>query len=345
MPATSLPSTNQWRAHFKSRGIDEETARLYLSYIRSLVKKKVPVIFDREHLANLLGRTRQFLATASTTPHYFYRSFNIPKRSGGVRSIDAPYRSLLECQRWINDNILTPIPVHRSASAYLRNKSIRDNVAPHLGPREVLTIDLQNFFPSIPLARVIAVFLEIGYTKEVSLTLARLCCLGGVLPQGAPTSPTLSNIICRRLDNRIARLAAKVELSYTRYADDICLSGQRIPDGFAGSLSRIVKSEGFAINDKKTRRYSAANNVKMVTGLNVAANAPKLPRSFKRDVSLALYHINKHGLRSHLAKLKIHDPAYLDRLFGKIGYWLFIEPENQRANTFRQLLLDLLSRR
>jgi len=345
VPAPPLPSVSQWRSHFKSRGIDEETSRLYLSYIRPLAKKCVPVIFDREHLAKLLGRTEAFLATACSAPRHFYRNFSIPKRSGGVRAIDAPYKSLLECQRWISSNILDSIPVHRSASGYIQKKSIKDNASPHLGPKEVVTIDLKDFFPSIPLARVIAVFREIGYTREVSLALARLCCLNGALPQGAPTSPPLSNIICRHLDSRIARLAAKLNLSYTRYADDICLSGLHVPNGIIGSVDRIAASEGFTINTKKTRRYSATNNFKVVTGLNVAANELRVPKGFKRNASLALYHIDKHGLRSHLAKLKITDPAYLDRLFGKIGYWLFIEPEDQKANRFRQLLLGLMNQR
>lgn len=314
-----------------------------MSYIRPLHKKKAPVIFSREHLAKLLGRTEAFVAAASLKPNYFYRNFEIPKRSGKKRAISAPFPSLLECQRWINNHILSPLPVHKSARGYIRSKSIVDHAQPHLGPKEVLTVDLKDFFPSISLARVIALFREIGYTKDVSLTLAKLCCLNSALPQGAPTSPTLSNIICRRFDSRIAKMCQKLGVTYTRYADDLCFSGDTIPDSLLHSVNKIAISEGFAINPQKTRTHSRNSTHKLVTGLNVAFDELRLPKAYKRSISLDLYHIEAHGLISHLAKRKIHDPSYLSTLLGKVGYWLQIEPGNKKAERYKEILKQYIA--
>lgn len=343
MSATLLPSPAQWKSHFQTRGVDDDAVSTYLSYIRPLHKKKVPVIFSREHLAKLLGRTEGFLSTASLRPGYFYRSFEISKRSGAKRIINAPYHSLLECHRWINNHILTRLPVHGAARGYVRKKSIVDHALPHVGSKEVLTVDLQDFFPSINFARVLAIFLDIGYTRDVSITLARLCCLEDALPQGAPTSPNLSNIVCRRMDFRLSRMCQKLGVSYTRYADDLCFSADRIPTSLLQSLNSIILGEGFEINQNKTRMHSGKSNRKMVTGLNVAHSEIRLPKDFKRAISLELYHIESHGLLSHLAKRKITDPAYLAKLLGRIGYWLQIETGNSEAIRYKEILKKFIS--
>ena len=343
MSANLFPTPSKWRFHFKSRGLDEETISTYLTYLRPLYKKGVPVIFTREHLAKLLGRTESFVAAASLRPRYFYRSFEIPKRSGKKRLISAPFASLLSCQRWINNQILSKLPIHEAASGYVHGKSIIDHAQPHLGDKEVLTLDLKDFFPSISLARVIALFRDVGYTHSISLTLAKLCCLDNCLPQGAPTSPALSNIICCRLDDRISVLCKKLNVSYSRYADDLCFSANTLPRSFPRMIGNLVKSEGFLINNQKTRKYERNNTLKRVTGLNVAFDDLRLPKKFKRQISLDLHHIEAHGLLSHLAKRKIHDPSYLSRLLGKVVYWLHIEPENEKAESYKRILLGHIS--
>ena len=343
MPATNLPTTNQWRWHFKSRGLDKETIDLYISFIRPLVKKNVPVIFDLEHLALLLGRTKGYLTTAASAAECFYRKFEIPKKSGGKRTIHAPHQSLLYCQQWINNNILSQLPKHGCAVGYVQGLSVRNHASPHLGSKEVLVVDLKDFFPSIKLPRVISLFRILGYTAEVSVVLAKLCCLNGMLPQGAATSPSLSNLICRRLDSRLASLSAKVGASYTRYADDMCFSAEHLPQSFPIFVNKICSEEGFALNTKKTRRYSKTSNLQIVTGINVSADKLRLPKAYTRDLKLQLYHINKHGLLSHMAKRKIKGQNYLETLLGKVEYWTFIEPENPDAIRYKEQLLSLLS--
>lgn len=342
MPAPTLPSARQWNTFFITRGVDEATAKTYLTYIRPLVKNRVPVIFDREHLAKLLGRTEHYLAAASFAPHYFYRNFTIPKRTGGKREIRAPYLSLLECQRWINDNILSALIPHASATGYVTGRSIRDHASPHVNADFVLTIDLENFFPTIDFSRVISVFRGLGYSGQVSLSLAKLCCLDNVLPQGAPTSPSLSNIVCKRLDEKLEHISVELGLRYTRYADDMCFSGAEIKKHNLNEIKKIVNSEGFRVKKTKTHLHAPQSNLKLVTGVNVALGKLSLPKPYKRAISTDLYHIEKHGLRSHLAKRKIRDPNYLQTLLGKVGYWLFIEPDNKHAQHYRQVLTKFI---
>ena len=343
MPATNYPSIGQWRQYFKSRGLDKETVDLYISFVRPIVKKDIPVIFDVEHLAMLLGRTKGYLMTAISATECFYRKFEIPKRSGGKRTIQAPHHSLLVCQQWINSFILSRLPKHQCAVGYATGLSVRDHASPHLGSKEVLVVDMKDFFPSIKLSRVISLFRGLGYTMDVSIALARLCCLNGVLPQGAATSPSISNLICRRLDSRLASLSTKAGASYTRYADDMCFSAGHLRQSFLVFVNKVCSEEGFTLNTKKTRRYSAAANLQLVTGLNVSADKLRLPKSYTRNLQLHLYHIEKHGLLSHMAIRKIKVQNYLEKLLGKVEYWTFIEPENSDAMRYKEMLRHQLS--
>jgi hypothetical protein len=322
--------------------VDKDVIEKYITYIRPLCKRNVPVIFDWEHLGRLLGRTDRFIATAVASPDHFYRTFKIPKRSGGQREIKAPYKSLLECQRWIHNEILCKLATHSAAIGYIRGKSILNYVTPHSNFEKIYITDLENFFPSITFARVINLFLNIGYSNQVSFALAKLCCLGDSLPQGAATSPAISNIICKSLDSRLYHYSNKNSIIYTRYVDDLCFSGNNIDTKFRQIVSKIIKSEGFTINFKKTRIYQDTSNLKIITGINIASGQPKLPKSYTRDLKLALYHIEKHGFRSHVAKMKIHKSTYLQHLLGKINYWLFVEPNNAIAIKYKKILMQLL---
>lgn len=262
---------------------------------------------------------------------------------GGTREICAPYVSLLECQRWINENILSAVATHECAVGYVIGRSIKNHALPHLGAKAVLTIDIEKFFPTIRFPRVVAIFHQLGYSTEVSTSLARLCCLDGVLPQGAPTSPALSNIVCNSLDRKLAKLSIEANLNYTRYADDMCFSGDHVSRNSLRLIEKTLASEGFKLNKTKTRLHSTFNNLKVVTGINVALEKLSLPKPFKREISKDLYHIEKYGLQSHLAKRKIRDASYLQSLLGKVGYWLFIEPDNLHAQHYRQVLMRFLS--
>ena len=342
MSAPKKYTVSQWRNFFKSRGVDDEAISVYLKYIEPLLRKDLPIIFDREHLSLLLGREQKFLSAVLASPNSFYRFFEIKKRAGGTRNISAPYKSLLECQKWILKNILNKIKINDSAMGYVANKSIKDHADPHVGDKDVLVIDFKNFFPSIRIGRVIKFFSSLGYTKDVSLMLSKICCLDDCLAQGAATSPMLSNLICRRLDARLSTFAEAYDLQYTRYADDLCFSGKDIPERFFRLITKICSQEAFSLNDAKCRIYRKGNTNKIVTGLNISGERVTLPKKYIRELGLALYHIEKHGYISHISKKKIHAPGYLHQLLGKVNYWNFIDPENKSAIKYKKMLVELI---
>lgn len=266
-----------WENEFLDRGISPELVQYYKPYVENLLSAGVPVIFEFEHLAKLLGFNLSYLASAINATNVQYRRFEIPKRRGGKREIAAPYPALLSCQRWINQNILSHVPVHNSAHGFVSGRSIVTNAQQHIGSTCVLNLDLTDFFHSINLNQVMQTFLQIGYMNNVAFYLASLCTLDNHLPQGAATSPALSNIIARHFDNRISNLSASYNLKYTRYADDMTCSGENIPQSFIQIVNDISVECGFMLNHNKTKLYQGPKR-KIVTGLVLGDNGLTLPR-------------------------------------------------------------------
>lgn len=330
----------RWSAFFVSKGINESIQTRYIEYIKVLANNDVPIIFDYNHLRFLMGRSSIYFASAVNSPENHYRSFKIKKRNGGFREILAPYPALLEMQYWIYHNILKKIPVSSYSHGFVRKRSIITNAKIHLNQKELLKLDLKDFFPSININRIIYVFKSLGYSNQVAFYLASLCSYNDFLPQGAPTSPYLSNVIARHLDNRLIGLSKQYKLRYTRYADDLTFSGDSIPAKLIDYISNIVKEEGFTVNSDKTRLYKNGGK-RIVTGISVIGSKLQLPKDYKRNLRQELYFIMKYGYESHVKKLKIRKSNYLDVILGKVNFWLSIEPSNQFALDARSQLLEI----
>ena len=327
----------KWRTYFVDRGIKEETSSQYIEYIDSLLENNVPIIFNFDHLCLLLGRTNEYLSSVVNSPESHYREFSIKKRKGGYRKINAPYPALLEMQYWIYNNILKKISINSSAHGFVHKKSILTNSKIHLEQNHLLKLDLTDFFPSIEINRIIFIFKQLGYTSRVSFYLASICCYEESLPQGAPTSPVLSNIVSRKLDSRLIKFSKKFELKYTRYADDLTFSGKRIPAKFIEYISTIVSDEGFEVNHSKTRLYQSRSK-RIVTGISVLGKELKVPREYKRKLKQELHFIRKFGFESHVSKKKIRKHNYLFSITGKVNFWLSVEPKNQFALDSKDML-------
>ena len=215
--------------------------------------------------------------------HYSYRV--LTKRYGNIRLIEAPKSRLKKLQRQILSRILEKIPSHSAAHGFIKGRSIKTFVEPHVGQRVVLRMDLRDFFPSISGARIQAVFRTAGYPETVADLLAGICTNASPrdvwkgadgfevnptalreartlyarpnLPQGAPTSPALANICAYRVDCRLAGLAKAVGAVYTRYADDLAFSGgedfERRVERFSTHAAVILHEEGFHVHHRKTR--------------------------------------------------------------------------------------------
>jgi retron-type reverse transcriptase len=284
-----------------------------------LARAALPALHDAQQLAQAMGLSLQelrFLAfdrRVSRISHY--RRFAMPKKTGGERIISAPMPRLKRSQYWVLDNVLARAPVHPAAHGFLKGRSIVSNAAPHVAQAVVINVDLKDFFPSIEMRRVAGVFGQLGYSKQVATTLALLCTEAAteevtvdgenffvaqgarVLPQGAPTSPALTNILCRRLDARLQGAAAKLGFTYTRYADDLTFSGPENMRKLAGKLlwrvRQIVVDEGFTPHPQK-QHVMRASQRQSVTGI-VVNEKPTIERGTLRRFRATLFQVEKDG--------------------------------------------------
>jgi len=323
-------SLKLWKKFFIERGVRDDLQSIYLKYIKVLAQTKSPVIFELEHLSTIIGVEYFQLCKMIAKPDSFYRQFSIKKRNGDERELSSPYPSLLKCQDWIYNNILSQQVVHSCAQGFVQSRSIITNATPHLDAKALLKMDLKDFFPSIPINWVISYFKKLGYADNVSYYLARLCCYNDHLPQGASTSPCLSNLLLFSFDNRLQKLSEKFGLNYTRYADDLTFSGDYISFKFANIVSKVVSDYGLSVNESKTR-LSTKQGKRIVTGISVSGAELKLPRDKKREIRKEIYFIKNFGLMSHVSKVKVSKPNYLESLEGRLVFWLQVEPNNDFA--------------
>ncbi len=243
-----------------------------------------------------------------------YNTFEIPKKSGGVRQINAPDESLKDVQSrlayalWEHQEAINAENNIRSnvSHAFEKKKSIFTNAQIHHNKRFVVNIDLKDFFDSFHFGRVCGFFEKNKYYElphEVAVTIAQLSCYKRKLPQGAPTSPIITNIMCQILDNHILGIAKKYHLDYTRYADDLTFSTNNKTfmskwEDFYCELEKEITRSGFAINQKKTR-VQFKDSKQVVTGLvvnkkiSVDHNYYKQVRAMAHSLySTGKYHVN-----------------------------------------------------
>lgn len=286
-------------------------------YAHNLLKLGLPVIFDKNHLAALLGCSMDELAAMMVgLEEHYYHEVKIPKKNGGLRILKVPAFRLKVIQRWILDNILKKMHVSECANGFCKKKSIVTNASVHIGKKCLINMDLKDFFPSIKQNKIFLIFYYYGYTTEVSYLLSRLCTCSGELPQGAPTSPYLSNIACLKLDKRLSGLAEKYKADYSRYADDISISADTDISNMVDIVKRIVKEENFLVNDKKTR-VSFNYQKQEVTGLIVNGNQVRIEKKYLKKLKQEIYYCKKYGVEDHLKHINCDKRFYREHIYGK----------------------------
>jgi RNA-directed DNA polymerase len=285
----------------------------------------------------------------------------VPKKSGGERTLSAPHKSLAAAQQWIFDNIVTKLPTEPAAHGFISGRSILTNATPHVGQAVVINADLENFFPTITFCRVRSVFHRLGYSGAVATILALLCteCPRRTarfdnknyhvatgprgLPQGACTSPGLSNQVARRLDRRLTGLAKRLGLTYTRYADDLTFSGplplpvaskpteasaepaakKRQGIGYLmARLRHIAEDEGFRIKETKSR-VLPRSAAQMVTGVVVNVK-PSIRRAEIRRLRAMLHRARTEGLETQNREKRANFRSWIE---GKIAYVAMVRPD------------------
>lgn len=289
-----------------------------LSYAENLLSRNLPVLFDENHVNAVLQMWNLKF------PCYTVFMIVGEKRN---REITAPSKKLKLRQRWILDEILERESVSACCHGFVRGRSIVTNAGEHIGKRQILAMDIKDFFPSIKEPQIIRIFRDMGYSASAAARLADICCYAGELPQGAPTSPYLANLRCRGLDSRLEEIALKYGLSYTRYADDMTFSGDRELDFLIPLVEKELLQYGFVSNCVKTRIYKEKDR-KIVTGLLVKEDGLRIPKQFKRKLKQEIYYCKKFGVSTHLQNTQGN--AYVnfrEYLYGKAYYIKMVEPE------------------
>jgi retron-type reverse transcriptase len=304
-----------------------------------VAKKKLPALASAKEVFALLGiaddAAFKKLCRAGTAAGAPYVEFEIDKANGSKRPIAAPRAPLRKVQRTILREILDKIPLHDAAHGFVKGRSTVTNAKPHEKAALVVKVDLIDFFPTLHFRRVRGIFNQFGYSEKVAHTLASLCTYRpvldkkfvawpGVLPQGAPTSPALANIACRRMDARLDALAKKSGAKYTRYADDLTFSFEKEParlGKFLWWVDQICHQEGFSENARK-RRILRKKNQQRVTGIIVNSGL-FIPRKDRHRFRALLHNVQKNGLDAEAKGNK----DFRSYLLGFAAYVKMVQPE------------------
>ena len=343
-----------WRFGLFGRRDPRTYARkdVHLKYTGKIVRRLNPPLADVDALVELLGLESEDalapLMRAGESAGSPYVAFTIPKANGASRTIHAPRKELKAVQRTVLREILSRIPTHDACHGFSKGRSVVTNAAPHLRAKIVVRIDLIDFFPSIHYRRVLGLFRQYGYPPAVAAALAGLtthrpvledgkAVWPGVLPQGAPTSPAIANLVCRRLDARLTALAKGAGAKYTRYADDLSFSFPAEPKlglgRFLWWVDQICQAEGFHENPVKRRIYRR-HTQQRVTGI-VVNDKLTIPRARRRRFRALLAHCKKEGL----AAMVKEQPGLRAELAGFVAYVHMVQPD--LAETLKAQVLAL----
>lgn len=338
-------------------------------YTKFLEERNYPVLFSLPHLAVAMGVESNFIKVLigeNEDSEYLlqslqykalkYNHFFIKKKRGAYREIMAPHKDLKYIQKWLLFNILSKYPLQKSCKAFRTGISIKDNATVHENAKVILKVDLLKFYDTITEKRVFGVFEKMGYARNLSYSLAKLCTAEHhekywtdfkqneklilsdlfeqrppILPQGAPTSPALANIVATKMDKRFDALAKKMQFSYSRYADDLTFSIKEVGKLPPLQLIRkIIKEENFFVNDEKTT-YMRKGSKQYVTGLTIS-NDVHTSRKYRKKIARHIHFCRKYGVENHLLVNVEEFPSYSplkfhDWLYGHICFIHSIDKE------------------
>lgn len=353
----------------KEQNKSQEFIDACIEYAQNLCEKDFPVIFSIENLAmfmgiqakylrNLIGDGKNNIIYEYEHKNKRYNYFKLKKRNGKFREIMSPSKELKYIQKWILVNILEKYTLAESCKGFRKNISIYNNALVHENAELILKVDLLKFYDTITEKRVYGVFKSIGYVENLAYSFAKITTAKhrddywidfdkkskeilnnfivekpAILPQGAPTSPMLANILATKMDYRFEALAKKLNFNYSRYADDLTFSIKK--DGKLPSLklvTKIISEEGFFINEEKTK-YMKKGCKQFVTGLTTT-NGVNVSKKYRKEISEHIYYCRKFGVNNHLEKRANEFPRYNNIKFHNwlYGHLCFIKSINEKAS-------------
>jgi len=364
---------NRWNPNLylregKERGYSEKYLNALLTVGRSLTRRNLPVIYSLSHLANnsrtLYSDLHAFVSRSENhSADETYKNFTVKKRSGGCRWISIPCPPLMAVQSWIAQQILSSLPTHPAAMAYVSglHNPLKAHSEKHLGATWILKVDIKNFFSNISEQQVYKVFRGLGYPKLLSFEMARLCTritprrtgsrwnkeielryIGryahsqmGSLPQGSPTSPALSNLVCQKMDEELEALAESRGAVYSRYADDLCFSffesSRQDVVSFKKSVVKVLWAQKFEENSEKTRIIPPGRR-KIITGIVIDSGKTTIPKELRDRIRMHLYHSKRNGIPEHCKEKGFRSViGFRNHLNGLINYVRSINaPQGQK---------------
>ncbi|WP_281980765.1 reverse transcriptase family protein [Tenacibaculum mesophilum] len=359
----------------KEQGKTDAFIKECIKYAKKLEKKELPVLFSLEHLAIQVGIQSNYLRvligdnkyeTSYEFEHKYkrYNYFKLKKRNGDFREIMAPAKDLKFIQKWILVNILDKYKLRNSCKGFRKEISIYHNAEVHQNSEMILKVDLLKFYDTITEKRVYGLFKSFGYVTNLAYSLAKLTTAKHrdyywrnfdvnskkvlntlynekppILPQGAPTSPMISNILATKMDVRFEKLAEKLNCNYSRYADDLTFSIKN--EGKLPSLKliyKIISDEGFFVNEKKTK-YMKKGCKQYVTGLTTT-NGVNVSKAYRKSIKEHIYYSRKFGVKKHLENRHEEFGGYNNIQFHNwlLGHLCFIKSINEE--TSKKMLND-----
>ena len=289
-----------------------------------------------------LGIDAKTLYAISNNIGKHYRKVKLPKKSGGYRNLSVPDAVLKSVQNRITEVLLIHMPVSRYAKAYRYGSSTLRNAKHHVGRQVVLKLDILHFFDSIRYSTVKnKVFPEVIYAEPLRILLTMLCYYKDALPQGASSSPAITNILLYEFDEQIGQWCRERGIAYTRYCDDMTFSGDFEPAELIRFIRPELKKLGFLLNEQKTRIQRPGQRQK-VTGI-VVNEKMSIPADYRRKLRQELYYCRKFGIQEHLQKTGLEIPVDVHRLqlLGKVNYVLQLHPEDRDMLDARKWLTSL----
>lgn len=297
------------------------------------------------------GADKQLACLYAVSNHIdrHYRVSYIPKRDGGTRRLQVPDHILKKIQRNILHHILEQMPVSDSATAYRKGVGILANVRVHTEAGQILKLDIKDFFGNILFYHVYRyAFPSIYFPPSVGTLLTNLCCYRDCLPQGAPTSAAISNLVMKSFDRYMCAWCEERGIRYTRYCDDMTFSGDFDSGVVIRKVNGFLKSMGFELNREKLK-VATCHHRQEVTGI-VVNEKPQAAKDYRRRLRQELYYCERFGMQSHLES--IHDTRFLPfgeagllkyrmSLLGRINYILYLNPEDSYFLYARRRLLEM----
>ena len=271
-----------------------------------------------------------------------YKIYKIKKRNGKYRTIYEPNLILKQIQKQILNNILNNKSISKYAKAYHKGIQLKDNAILHINKEMILKLDIKDFFENISFLDIYNSCFPIEYfPKSVGMILTYLCTYDNHLTQGSPTSAYISNLVMKEFDEELGNWCDLMNISYTRYSDDMTFSGKFNPSELITKVRKMLYKLGLELNNDKIHivHKSSSQNV---TGI-VVNEKMQVNVKYRNKIRQEIYYIKKFGLSSHLKKcdINIDSKRYLNILYGRVIYVLQINENDKEFIKYKQFIENL----